>query len=103
MKEDNKLNPAKLKSQSAALLAGLGKYKVAMFLIFVVLIYGFVWLRITDYNTAQPSSGQVNNLVQAASAPHIDPTVLKQIQGLQDNSVNVQALFNQARNNPFAN
>lgn len=103
MNNHNAPNIATLKSQLVQLISGIGKYRVAIFLLFIVLTYGFVWLKITDYSNSQPSSQQVNNLVQAASIPHIDPTVLKQIQSLQDNSVNVQALFNQARSNPFSN
>jgi hypothetical protein len=84
-----------------AKLRGLGHYSVIFFLIFVALIYGFVLLHINNLNTAQPSDQAVSSQVKAAHVPHIDQSVVKQIQSLQDNSVSVQSLFDQARNNPF--
>jgi len=84
-----------------AKLRGLGRYSVIFFLIFVALIYAFVLLHINDLSSAQPSDQAVSSQVQAAHVPHIDQSVVKRIQSLQDNSVSVQSLFDQARNNPF--
>lgn len=77
------------------------KFSAVAFIIFVALIYGFVFLRINSLNDAQPSSDSVTSQVQAARVPRIDKSVVKQLESLKDNSVNVQALFNQARSNPF--
>lgn len=85
-------------------IAGIQKtrrYSYVIFLIFVVLLYSFVLLRINNLSNIQPSSDAINSQVKAAQVPHIDQPVVKQLQTLQDNSVSVQALFNQARNNPF--
>ncbi|HEY5152554.1 MAG TPA: hypothetical protein VII55_01125 [Candidatus Saccharimonadales bacterium] len=76
-------------------------YGFALFLLFVALIYGFVLLRINTLGNAQPSSDAVTSQVQAARIPHIDQPVVQQLQSLQDNSVSVKSLFNQARANPF--
>ncbi len=72
-----------------------------VFLLFVALLYGFVLLRISNLSNLQPPEEAVNSQVKAAALPHIDQSVVNQLQSLQNNSVNVQALFNQARNNPF--
>jgi hypothetical protein len=77
------------------------RYSVPAFIVFVVLIYGIVIFRIQTLSAKQPTDEQVSSQVQASGIPHIDQSVVKQLQTLQDNSVNVQALFNQARNNPF--
>lgn len=79
----------------------LNRYRVVIFLLFVVILYGFIAYRINTLTNSPPSSASVNNQVNAAQIPHLDPTVVKQLQSLQDNSVNVKTLFNQARNNPF--
>jgi hypothetical protein len=60
-----------------------------------------VLLKINSLSNVQPSSTVVTSQVKTVAIPQIDPTVVKQIQNLQDNSVSVQALFNQARTNPF--
>jgi hypothetical protein len=77
------------------------RYALAGFIVFVLLIYGIVLLRIQSLNNQQPKPDQVSGQVKAARIPHIDQAVVQQLQSLQDNSVNVQALFDQARNNPF--
>ncbi|HTB49267.1 MAG TPA: hypothetical protein VK712_04250 [Verrucomicrobiae bacterium] len=82
-------------------LKKLRRYSVVIFLIFIALLYGFVLLRINSLSNTQPSPDAVSSQVQAAQTPHIDESVVKQLQSLQDNSVSVQALFNQARSNPF--
>lgn len=77
------------------------RYSIVGFVAFVVILYGFIAFKINTLGNAQPSPDAVNSQVQAAQLPRIDQTVVNQLQSLQDNSVNVQALFNQARQNPF--
>ena len=88
-----------------AKISGVGRkllpYSLLAFLVFVALLYGFVFLRINNLSSAQPTADAVSSQVKAAQLPHIDQTVVNQLQSLQDNSVSVQALFNQARSNPF--
>lgn len=77
------------------------RYSFVAFVIFVVAIYGFVLLRISALGNTQPSDQAVAEQVQAANVPNIDQAVVSQLKALQDNSVNVQSLFDQARTNPF--
>jgi hypothetical protein len=79
----------------------LRKYSLLAFVVFVALIYGFVIFRINSLGNMQPSDSAVTNQVKAAQIPRVDPAVVKQLESLKDNSVNVQALFDQARSNPF--
>lgn len=79
------------------------QFSALAFIIFVAVLYGFVLLRINSLSNQQPSPDSVTSQVQAARVPHIDQSVVKQLESLHDNSVNVQALFNQARSNPFTN
>ncbi|HEY5442403.1 MAG TPA: hypothetical protein VIJ68_02610 [Candidatus Saccharimonadales bacterium] len=97
----SKPSRAKLSPKLLGDLEKLRRYNVVFFLVFVAILYAFVLLRINSLNTAQPSSDAVTSQVQAANVPHIDQTVVHQIQSLQDNSVSVQSLFDQARDNPF--
>lgn len=84
-----------------AKLVQLKRYSIVFFLIFVAILYGMVLLHINSLNTQQPSDQAVSSQVKAANVPHIDQSIVQQIQSLQDNSVSVQSLFDQARNNPF--
>jgi multidrug efflux pump subunit AcrB len=79
----------------------VGRYGVIIFLILVVGVYAFMLLRINSLNNMQPTQDAVNSQYNPIRSAHIDKTIVKQLQSLQDNSVNVKSLFNQARNNPF--
>lgn len=76
-------------------------YSLLIFIIFVGAIYGFVLLRVHNLTSLQPSESQVTSQVKATQVPRIDPKIVLQLQSLQDNSVSVKALFDQARSNPF--
>jgi len=90
-----------LTEKGTLLLQQARRYGLVLFLVFVALIYGFVLLRINSLTNAQPSADAVSSQVKAARIPHIDQSVVQQLQSLQDNSVSVKSLFNQARDNPF--
>jgi len=77
------------------------QYRVLIALCVVVGIYGFVVWRIQTLDNLTPSANQVNAQTNPAIGAHIDKSVVNQLQQLRDNSVNVQALFDQGRNNPF--
>lgn len=74
---------------------------MVLFLALVLIVYAFVLLRINSMQNAQPSSAGGGSDVKVAATPHIDPKVIDQLKQLQDNSVSVKSLFDQARSNPF--
>ncbi len=82
-------------------LQWLHHYGFIIFVVFVATLYAFVLLRVSSLSNTQPSASAVSSQVQAAQIPHIDQSLVNQLQSLQNNSVSVQALFNQARSNPF--
>jgi hypothetical protein len=77
------------------------KYSFIMFIVFVASVYGFVLFRINSLSSVQPSDESISSQVQAAQVPKIDQNVVAQLKSLQDNSVNVQSLFDKARTSPF--
>lgn len=79
------------------------RYRLVIFVVFVALIYGYVFWKINTYAGAKPSALAISNQEHIGpSIQRIDPATVQKIEQLKDNSVNVQALFNQSRNNPFA-
>ena len=94
-------NKQSLADLLSATLDAVNRYAVLIFLLLLTAVYGFVIYRISAARNAQPSDASVSAQVQASATPHIDPTVINEMQGLQDHSVNVKTLFDQARNNPF--
>jgi hypothetical protein len=95
------IDAASLKQAGSRSLAALSRYAVILFFVLVAGVYGFVVLRINSLSNAQPSDSDVAAQSTATPVPRIDPKVAQQLQDLEDNSVNVQTLFEQARNNPF--
>jgi hypothetical protein len=55
--------------------------------------------RINVYSNAPADATQ--EAAQTAKQPHIDAATVEKITSLQDHSVSVQAIFEQARQNPF--
>jgi hypothetical protein len=79
----------------------LHKYQGLIFFLLLTSLYGYIVWRINVLSTAPPSTSDVANAQQNVSSPRIPESTIKTLQGLQDNSVRVQAIFNEARSNPF--
>lgn len=90
-----------LSAKLAGAVGKLRRYSLLLFVVFVAAVYAFVLLRVHSLGSAEPSQQDVTSQVQAARTPRINQTVVQQLESLQDNSVNVHSLFDQARSNPF--
>lgn len=99
--KDQKLTLATLLSTLRSTSERFQRYSFLLFIIFVSALYGFVLLRISSLSNTEPSLEAINTHVKAARVPKIDESIVKQLESLEDNSVSVQALFDQARQNPF--
>lgn len=84
-----------------AKLEGARRYSFVIFIVIVALLYSFLVLRINSLSSSQPTADAVSKQVKAARVPHIDQSVIDQLQSLQDNNVSVKSLFDSARSNPF--
>lgn len=82
-------------------LVVISRYASILFFLLIAGVYGFVILRINTLSNIQPSQSDIDAQTTSTPIPRVDPKVAEQLESLEDNSVNVQALFNEARNNPF--
>lgn len=78
----------------------LARYIPLMFLVIIASIYSFLLIEIGTISNTGPDESAVANQT-ASISPNIDKKAIEQMKALQDNSVNVQTLFEQARSNPF--
>lgn len=78
------------------------KYMRFMFFLFLALLVGFLLLQIRNYTQTEPNDDAVTEKLKTVQRPHIDADALAKIQQLQDQNVQVQSLFQQARDNPFS-
>lgn len=100
-KQKTELNLKSLKPLLGKGLAVTSRYASILFFLLIAGVYGFVILRINTLSNIQPSQSDIDAQTTSTPIPRVDPKVAEQLESLEDNSVNVQALFNQARNNPF--
>ncbi|HZM63623.1 MAG TPA: hypothetical protein VFB59_00665 [Candidatus Saccharimonadales bacterium] len=77
------------------------KLRILLFVVLVVALYGFIGIKIKSLGNVQPTQEEIASKADTTTRPNIDQDVVNQIKQLQDNSVTVQALFDQARQNPF--
>lgn len=89
----------KLKAQSQVILKNFMGMRIPLFVLLVACVYAFIVWRISALQAVQPNLNAVNSQLQ--SSTNINQATIAKIQQLQDNSVSVKALFNQARQNPF--
>lgn len=95
---DIKLNADSLTAAVGTLGKKVRTYRGFILFLLVATLYGFILWRINVYSNAPAAT---SNSTQSAARPHIDPATVSKLLSLQDNSVSVQALFDQARQNPF--
>lgn len=88
----NKLKP---------ILAFLKRYAIFIYILLLLGSFGFLVFRINQYSRVEPTDDAVQEKLQTAKRPKVDQAVLDKIQQLKDQNVQVQSLFDQARNNPF--
>lgn len=97
--------PNKPKQSLGSQLAPIGgffvRYLPVWFAVLLAIVYGYVLYNLQAAVTAEPSQSSIDAKVQSTATPHVDSTVVDQMQSLQDHSVSVQSLFDQARSNPF--
>jgi uncharacterized protein involved in cysteine biosynthesis len=101
MKQSPNISVKALADITTTVLRQLRRYTVVLFLLLLVAVYGFVLFKVNELIGTQPNDADVSAQVQASATPHVDPATVTQMQALQDNSVRVQSLFDQARSNPF--
>lgn len=90
------------KNQFQKLIDQFMAYKVFLFILLVAVVYGYVsWRVYVLNNTSATQSPLSSSQSVMVNSPHIDQATIDKIQQLQNNSVSVQALFNEARQNPF--
>lgn len=98
---ENKKNIKVLIDKYVTKLQVLKQYRVALFILFIGIAYGTLLFQVNTIYNSQPSQDAIAAQVKASQVPKIDETAIQQLKSLQDNSVSVQTLFNNARSNPF--
>ncbi len=89
-------------SKLLPVLDRIKKYGAFSVFIIVLGVYAFLILSIDRMSQVEPSEAAVQEKLQTVQVPKLDQATLNKINDLRDQNVQVKALFDQARNNPFA-
>lgn len=87
--------------QLAKLGRWLKKYIVFIAILTALGIYLFVVWQIRSLANSEPTTDQVNNKVNELKTPRLDQDAVNRILQLEDQNVQIETLFNEARQNPF--
>ena len=80
----------------------LQKYLGLVFVVTMLGLYSFLVFRINSLTTAEPSDDAITEKLNTVQRPKVDEDIVSKVQNLEDNSVEVKALFQDARDNPFS-
>lgn len=98
MKDQLKQLTAKLKP-----IAAIGRrYLTFIVILLFLILYAVVIVRIDHLSAVTPTDAQVVGKEKSIAHPKVDQATLDKINQLQSQNIQVQALFSQARNNPFS-
>ncbi|MCL4357837.1 hypothetical protein M1512_03020 [Patescibacteria group bacterium] len=105
MSEDIETEPVKAKlnlaQASRKIWERVRPFLWLILIVFFIVLYGYLLLRINSFSSTKPSVLQISSDYKATTPPAINPSIVKQLNNLQNTSVSVKALFNSARSNPF--
>ncbi len=79
----------------------LKRYFGILLFVSVSMLFGFLIFKINAYNRQQPDPTAVSQRIEQVKRPRIDQQTAEKLQNLEDSSKEVQALFQEARDNPF--
>lgn len=80
----------------------LKKNKMFIIILVVVSVFGFIVFRINYFNNLEPTESALDEQLKVSTRPRIDKSIVEKLTNLESENIQVKALFNQARENPFS-
>ncbi|HEX8763316.1 MAG TPA: hypothetical protein VF733_06205 [Candidatus Saccharimonadales bacterium] len=77
------------------------RLRILLFLALLTILYAFIAWRINTLVNAEPDAAAIEAKMHKTATPTVDKSIVDKIRQLEDNSVDVRTLFNEARQNPF--
>ncbi|MFZ1324318.1 MAG: hypothetical protein WAQ57_04145 [Candidatus Saccharimonadales bacterium] len=78
------------------------RYVVIICFVIFGAMYGYLVFTSSNQAARNPSDAEINERLQASKRTKLDDSAAKALQELSDQSVEIQSLFDDARNNPFS-
>ena len=77
------------------------KHIVIISIVLIVLLFGFMVVRIYLLSTAEPTQSQVDEKLNSYKTVRLDPQVVSLFRSLEDQNISIESLFDNGRTNPF--
>lgn len=77
------------------------RHNVTLFIVFFLGIYSMLVYQINNYINTEPTQAQLSENINKSGKISIDQESIDRILDLEEHNIEVQALFQQARDNPF--
>lgn len=91
-----------LSSLIQKILPVLQRYAVTICFLAIAAAYGYIIVNASQQASLEPSETKINEQFQGASRPKLDPQIAEKLQQLEARNIEIQSIFNEARNNPFS-
>lgn len=92
----------KLQAQLQKITGYFRRYVVIICFLIFGAMYGYLIYTSGQQVASEPSEDQISTQFTGAKRPKVDEDAAETLVRLQDQNIEVQTLFNDARNNPFA-
>lgn len=92
---------SQLVNRIAPLAAKFKRYRVFLFIVTFLGIYAFLIVRINSLTQGEPSVSELNQGPGTIKRLQLDQDSVNKLKELEEQNIEVRALFKQARDNPF--
>ncbi len=89
------------KAQLQKLVAILQRYAVVICFAVFGAMYAYLIYASSQQTVNEPPDREINEKFQGTKRPKVDDSAARTLQQLEDQNIEVRALFDEARNNPF--
>lgn len=96
-----KLDLKNIPALFAPVLSKIRQYGAFVVVLLVLGAFAFIIVRINYYATLEPSQAAIDEKVLHLQQTQINQEAIDKIEKLNDTNVDVKALFDEARDNPF--
>ncbi len=98
----NDLSLKALKPALTAAVRSVRKFAAVLVFLLFTAIYGYTIIQINSLSNPSVDQSAVTSESKALPTPRMDEAAATKLQSLEDNSVNVQSLFDKGRTDPFS-
>ena len=92
---------SKLLDKINFILVFVKRHNVTLFIVFFLGIYSLLIYQINIYINSEPSAQQLDEQISKSGKISIDQESIDRLLELEEQNIEIKALFEQARDNPF--